>query len=189
MPKYIFLILCLVLAFAAHAQTYTLSGHVLTDTDDGVGNVLLEVVDATETVVATFTTDCSGDFSIADLAGGTNYTLRATKEGSPFNGNSTFDLVVTSRHLLGIQELPSPYTLAAADVDESGSISVMDMLLMRALILAINDAYPGSNWLFFRPGDPFASVEFDFVLNADMTNFDLITIKKGDVNGSANSCE
>ena len=65
----------------------------------------------------------------------------------------------------------------------------MDIVLLRALILDIQQTYPGENWLFFRPGDQQASSAFDIVLTADLSNYDLITIKKGDVNGSALPCE
>ncbi len=189
MSKYIFSILCSIFALTVNAQSFTLSGQVLTNDGDGVSGAVLEVVDESETVVAALTTDCTGNFTFTDLLGGTDYTLRAEKQGSIQNGNSTFDLVLISQHILGIVDLPNAYYRAAADVDESGSISVFDLLLMRGVILAILDSYPGQNWFFFRPGDQFPSAEFDFILNGDLSDFDLITVKKGDVNASAFPCE
>ena len=189
MLKYTFSILSFTLVLSVSAQSFSLSGQVLTDTDDPAGSVLLEVLDEQDEVVATQLTDCSGNYLFEDLTGGTEFTVRVSKEGSPLNGNSTFDLVLISKYLLGSGELENSYRISAADIDESGSISVLDLLRMRALILGIQQAYPGSNWLFFRPGDQQASSAFDIVLTADLSNYNLITIKKGDVNGSAFPCE
>lgn len=189
MLRYIYTLTLLLFATSSWAQTYSLGGQIATDSGETMGNVSLEIVDVDGNTVASATTDCSGDYLFSDLDAGVSYTLRVEKEGSPLNGNSTFDLVLISRHLLGIQSLPNVYRTVAADIDESGNVSVMDLLRLRAVILYIEESFGNRNWLFFRPGDLAASADYDFVLNNDLLNFDLIGIKKGDVNDTAIPCE
>lgn len=189
MLRYILSFAFTVLFCTSWSQTYNLGGQITDVADETVGGAILEVLNSEGQILATTTTDCSGTYLFSGLEAGVDYHLRVNKQGSFLNGNSTFDLVIITKHLLGTQELPTPYQVIAADIDESGSISVLDLLYLRALILAILEDYPGQNWLFFRPGDTAASTDFDFVLSSDLTDFDLITIKKGDVNGSAIPCE
>jgi hypothetical protein len=56
-------------------------------------------------------------------------------------GVSTFDLVLITRHILGETLLDSPYKLIAADVDNSGYISVSDLIQLRELILSVRTSF------------------------------------------------
>jgi hypothetical protein len=178
------------LVTAITAQSVTISGIVKDRNDEPVGSLTIDLLDAAGTVIATQGVDCDGLYSFSDLNPGTDYSLRPDKQAaSALNGVSTFDLVLISKHLLGVQSFTDIYQEAAADVDESGMISVMDMLLIRAVIYFSVEMFPGGNWLFFRTGDTQANTTFPFVLSADLTDFDFVTIKKGDVNSSSNNCE
>jgi hypothetical protein len=144
------------------------------------------------------TTDAKGHFEFPDLAFGQDYTVVPYKDDNPLNGVSTLDLILISKHILGIQRLSTPYKIIAADVDRSGHISTFDLIRLRRLILHIDDALPSQNgsWRFVdasfqfpMPENPFATY-FPEVYNInDFTDVemkaDFIAVKIGDVNASA----
>ena len=82
------------------------------------------------------------------------YTLLAEKTTGILNGVSTFDLILISKHILGIDYLDSPYKIIAADIDKSGIVSTLDLIKLRKLILDIDDALPNGNksWRFVQSG-------------------------------------
>lgn len=143
-------------------------------------------------------TDSEGHFEFPDLAFGEDYTVVPYKDDNPLNGVSTLDLILISKHILGIQQLNTPYKVIAADVDRSGHISTFDLIRMRRLILHIDDELPSQNgsWRFVdasfqfpMPENPFATY-FPEVYNInDFTDIemkaDFVAIKIGDVNASA----
>lgn len=143
-------------------------------------------------------TNEKGLFEFPELAFGQDYTVVPYKEDDPLNGVSTLDLILISKHILGIQRLTSPYKIIAADVDRSGHISTFDLIRLRRLILHIDDDLPTQNgsWRFVEasfqfpvPDNPFATY-FPEVYNInDFTDMemhaDFIAVKVGDVNASA----
>ena len=54
-----------------------------------------------------------------DLEMYNDYMIRPEKDDRPLNGVSTFDLVLISKHILGITEFENPYQMIAADVNLS----------------------------------------------------------------------
>ncbi|MFQ5445680.1 MAG: HYR domain-containing protein, partial [Saprospiraceae bacterium] len=61
-------------------------------------------------------TGADGTYQFADVPLGGDYTILPIKDVEPLNGVSTFDLVLISKHILGVQLLDSPYKIIAADV-------------------------------------------------------------------------
>ena len=57
-------------------------------------------------------------------------------------GVSTYDLVLITRHILGIQPLTSGYSIIAADASLSNSVTTFDVVELRKLILEIYDKLP-----------------------------------------------
>ena len=70
------------------------------------------------------------------------------KADNYLNGVSTYDLVLISRHAVGVQALPN-FKLLAADANMSGSVTSFDIVELRRLILGIYQSLPNSNsWRF-----------------------------------------
>ena len=56
-------------------------------------------------------------------------------------GLTTLDIIAVQRHILGLEILPKPFGWIAADVNNSGSITTLDIVLMRHVILGMNASF------------------------------------------------
>ncbi len=190
MLRYILFVVPLLLAVAGLAQPFTVSGAVQASNGAEIGSLTIDLLAADGSVISTQSVDCDGQYAFSGLESGVDYSLRLDKENSSaLNGVSTFDLVLISKHLLDVQPLGSPYSVVAADVDESGAISITDIMIAQSVIYAQTPSFPGQNWFFFSQGNTSPATTFPITLTADLTNFNFIGIKKADVNNSANNCE
>jgi len=50
------------------------------------------------------------------------YSIEPQKNDNPLNGVSTFDLVLISKHILGITKFDNPYQYIAADANKSDRV-------------------------------------------------------------------
>ena len=139
-----------------------------------------------------------GQFELDGMPIGSDYTLVPEKDGLASNGLSTMDMILISQHILGLRSLGSPYKIIAADLDRSNSITTLDLIKLRKLILRIDLEMPGggkpwrfvdANYVFKDAANPFAN-RFPEVYNVndyegEEVLADFIAIKIGDVNGSA----
>lgn len=57
------------------------------------------------------------------------------------NGVSTADLVAMQGHIPGLNLIPKPYARLAADVNNSGSITHLDQILIRKVILGVSPSF------------------------------------------------
>ena len=144
---------------------------------------------------ATMMTGSTGAYSFNDLLGGYDYSITPSRNGDYLNGVSTFDLVLISKHILGVQPLNSPYKMIAADVNNSKSITTLDLIQLRKLILSIDTQMSNnSSWRFVkrsyvfpRPNNPWFEV-FPEIININnlpgtgINNADFVAVKIGDVN-------
>jgi len=185
--------LCLSFAFI-QANSMIDSTDVLvcsyTEDDKLINNVVYETIP--EDAVGSVTTDCL-DITTASFP----LEIIPSKDGAFVNGVSTFDLVITMKHILGNQLLDSPYKIIAADVNRDGKISVMDLIFLRQLILGQVITFPNSDpWIFVNadyefsdPTNPFP--ELENAMNMILQNIpedpaSFIGIKVGDLNNSVN---
>lgn len=140
-------------------------------------------------------TGVSGDYTF-QLTTGQGYELIAEKNDKPLNGVSTFDLILMSKHILGITPFETPYQYIAADINKSGTITAFDLVQLRRLILNIEADFPSNqSWRFidaqyeFTTDQPLLeSFTEKITINNHSSNrmdADFIAIKIGDLNGSA----
>ncbi|NUO00391.1 MAG: T9SS type A sorting domain-containing protein, partial [Saprospiraceae bacterium] len=65
------------------------------------------------------------------------------------NGVSTLDVLKIRKHILDEKPLPIPYAQIAADVNHSGEITTLDIILIRRVILAIDEEFANvPSWRF-----------------------------------------
>jgi hypothetical protein len=126
-----------------------------------------------------------------------DYTVTPTKDDNPLNGVSTYDLVLISKHILGLEPLASPYKMIAADANKSNSITTFDIVEIRKLILGIYTELPNNtSWRFVdedfafpNPANPFQTQFPEIITLANVQGpqlaDDFVGVKIGDVNGTA----
>jgi hypothetical protein len=128
------------------------------------------------------TTNSEGVFKFSDLNADKKYTLNITKENQYLEGVSTYDLLLINRHILGIKPIMSKYGMIAADVNNSGSITTLDMVLIKKMILQIEKKFPNNtNWHFFDKNQQEIIL---FYPKEPWTIDEIIGIKTGDVSGA-----
>ena len=166
-------------------------GEILTEKSEPIENVSVKLEGSDTPVIMT---DSEGEFAFSEMPVGGYYSVVPELNDNPLNGVSTLDLVMIQRHILGLTKLNTPYKMIAADVDKSGSITAIDMIELRKLILGINSEFQNNDsWRIidgqfdFVDGDPFTTSfpeSYDiFELNSDVS-LDFIGVKVGDVDNS-----
>lgn len=142
----------------------------------------------------TQTTDETGTVLFGPLDDGITFSVGGIKNNEHANGVTTADIIIISRHILGIDPLGSPYKLIAADANRSGSITTFDIVTLRSLILGIVDSFPNNtSWRFFpadlvfpNPSNPFQGpLTLPTYSTPLLVPVELIGIKIGDVNNTA----
>jgi len=178
-----------------HCSGQPLIGYIATILNDPVEDVQVHLNNST--MNENFTTTGTGEYDFENLPMGADYSITPEKTDGPLNGVTTFDLVIISKHILGVSILDSPYKLIAADVNSSGTVTTFDLVELRKLILHINDDFPNnSSWRFVdkdytfpTPSNPWEQTFPEVInlnnLNAAVDDADFVAIKIGDVNGSA----
>jgi len=123
------------------------------------------------------------------------YIITPKKNINYLNGVTTYDLVLIAKHILGTELLDSPYKIIAADANHSESLTTLDIVKLRALILHIDDElesneswrFVDANYFFPNPSNPFQE-EFPEIYQYEIGSYDpgnFIAMKIGDVNGTA----
>jgi len=125
-----------------------------------------------------------------------DFTITPLKDDNPLNGVTTYDLVLISKHILGIEPLGSPYRMIAADANKSNSITTFDIVEIRKLILGIYNELPNNtSWRFVdkshvfpNPANPFMGPIPENISIADVLTNQLdqnfVGVKIGDVNST-----
>lgn len=145
--------------------------------------------------------DADGFFAAPDCRNNESYKLAACKNDNILCGVSAFDLVLLSQHILGIEYLSSTYLLIAADVNNSGSITTLDLIEIRKVILGLATNFPNNvpSWRFIAcdysfttPASPWGELDeaqlYDYSLaNGYKPCFN--GVKMGDMNCNADSEE
>ena len=169
-----------------------IGGHISTEIGTAVGEVQVNLSGPElDTYVMT---DEKGEYAFESLDAHYNYEVIPTKDNDPLAGVSTLDLVIVQQHILGIKKFESPYKLIAADVNNSESITAVDLIQLRKMILGKYDNFPENNsWRFVESvfgiidnTSPWPFIEGMFIedLDEDKMHNDFVAVKVGDVNGS-----
>ena len=169
-----------------------ISGTIETEVGEKVDEVTVSIggYDMTPTV-----TGVDGNYQFGKLPNNSNYTIAPEKNMEPLNGVSTFDLVLISKHILGLNRLDSPYKQIAADINRSGTVTAYDLVQLRQLILNVTTEFANNDsWRFVDANYQFttenaAAESFAEVASignlADNTEAHFVAVKIGDVNTTA----
>ena len=172
-----------------------LRGTVKTEENIGVKEVTVKLEASLAEFPRTTNTNESGEYAFEGNPIGIDYSITASKEDFSTNGVSTLDLVLIQRHILGLQNLNSPYKIIAADINRDDNVSSIDIVELRKVVLGIQDEFQSNtSWRFIKAEQifedatsPFPVVEIrdvdDYQGDEGLQNF--IAIKVGDVNATA----
>lgn len=177
------------------ARAIRIEGDVYTENLEMIENVEIGLQEMTTTQMNIANTDSQGHFAFENIDSGDDYQLLPTSADDYLNGVSTLDLIMIQRHILGLEQLDSPYKLIAADINGSENINGLDLIELRKLILGIYTELPQNDSWNFVDGaqvfvDPSAPWPFTKKIelnqpSQDMMENDFIAVKIGDVNSSA----
>jgi len=170
------------------------AGNIHTEQGWDVEQVMVDVNDGS---TMPFMTGGNGNYEFPGLVAGNDYTITPEKNMNPLNGVTTLDLVIIQKHILGIYPITTPYKMIAADANGNDEISTLDLVILRRLILQIDDDFTNvdswrfvdANYEFPEPTNPWSET-FPEVYNinnlaTDMPDVDFVAIKVGDLNGNA----
>ena len=175
-------------------MTSDITGVVVTEEGDPLPNVQVNVInDDTPMQVMTA---AEGTFNFWGVPACDVAMVGMERDNDLTNGVSTADLIRIQQHILGVQTLDGPYKRIAADVDRSGTISVLDQIYIRRVILGQSNFFPNNfSWRFvdakyeFQTDQPQAEdfteiITVEDVLSEDMS-LQFIGVKVADVTGDA----
>jgi large repetitive protein len=143
-------------------------------------------------------TDAGGNYSFSNLNAGGTFTVTPHKDTNDQNGVTTYDLVLISKHILGLEPFSSPWKILASDANKSNTVTTFDIVEGRKVILGINSEFPSNtSWRFFPadltfadPNDPFTgmllteSISLEN-LQQNVSNIHFRGVKICDTNNSA----
>ena len=146
-------------------------------------------------------TDSCFSIKVSQLPFGADYSisLRSGRDVDAINGVSTLDLLLISKHILGVEPFTNLYQALAADVNLSNSVTTLDIVEIRKVILGIRDSFPvAPSWRLMRPlntpgnmNQPLTVVVDSFALavaaladDPTFTGFNFVALKMGDINNN-----
>ncbi len=172
-----------------------ITGMVITKTEQGIPMVEMQLSDNSSfTNKITDITSTTGTYSFPLLESGNGYYLQGYKNDDVLNGVSAIDLIHLQKHLLGISPFTMLHQYIAADVNHSGAVNVLDLVLIQKLLLGSITSFPGNtSWRFgYLPQDmsgldmsAFKEVYNIEYLDKDPHLVNFVGIKIGDLNGDA----
>ena len=173
----------------------SISGIVATSGDLKLRGIEMRMYDDPSLTNEVVTNTAAGGFYRFDgLEPKNDYYIRGFKDTDPTDGVNTIDLIQIQKHLLGIKRFASPYQMIAADANRSNSITAIDLIIIRKLLLGKYASFPdNTSWRFgiasqyLEPGAPWffeETLKIEY-LGADITDADFIGVKTGDVTGDA----
>ena len=173
-----------------------ISGELMTEENESVSDVTIQIEGDLNNTMYQFQTSADGIYSMA-VPATDDYLVTAQRNDDFDNGVSTYDIVLITKHILGIQSLGSPYKLIAADVNNNAAITAMDLVEIRKLILGITYEFSNNtSWRFIdrgytfpNPANPWQSdfpelIYLTNLVNEDELEADFVATKVGDVNNS-----
>lgn len=171
-----------------------LIGEIMTEHTDAISQATVKLSGPGGTLPEVITST-DGKFTFANVTPENDYSIKPERNDDHRNGVSTLDLVRIQKHLLGKELFTSPYQYIAADANASGSVSAVDLIEIRKLILGLNSQYPlNQSWRFVKAGSamepnhpwPFEeTIEINNLTGSEINNLDFVGVKVGDVNNTA----
>jgi hypothetical protein len=114
--------------------------------------------------------DIDGNYSACQICFDCNrQKITPVLDLDPLNGVNTYDLILISRHILGLEPLNTPFKLISADANNSGTVTTFDIVALRKLILGTLTSFSQiesmqKSWRFFDQGYIFPNPQNPWIL-------------------------
>ena len=169
-----------------------IAGEIAKENGQTIANVEINCTNA-----GSMMTVSDGLYDFSNMIYGNTYTVTPFKDDTPTNGVTGLDMVFIQQHILSTAFLDSPYKMIAADANNSGAITTLDLAAIQSIILSNTLQFPNNtswrfipkDFVFTDPTNPFLD---DFPESITLTNLtmdeldeDFVAIKVGDVNLNA----
>jgi hypothetical protein len=184
-----------------NGTTANVAGALKTEMVDGLQDGSVKVTGNSPLAASytyTQTTNAAGVYTFSNVIPlGSNGVVAPLKNDNHLNGVTTYDLLLISKHILGVTPLSTPYKMIAADVNKSGSITTFDIVELRKLILGIYTELPANtSWRFVDKSFVFPNSSNPFTtafpetrtissIQSNLLEENFVAMKIGDVNDNA----
>ena len=183
-------------SFCVNPLTFKIDGTVRSMYGEEMEGVLVKINAFEENTIYDEITDKLGRYDFGDMTQDTDYSIAPLKNDDWPNGVSTLDLITIQNHILGTKKFESAFQFIAGDVNADQSISAIDLVVLRKLILGITDEIESNtSWRFAWSGQSLAAESADaqiqpmekYVILALTRNMyvDWEGVKVGDLTGNA----
>jgi hypothetical protein len=178
-----------------NVQTTVVSGKIISNKGKNIVGAEITMNNGIPEMTKSVITNNLGDYSFPNAVMHYDYSITGKKNDDYLNGVSTLDLVMIQRHVLDLERFNDAYSLIAADINSDQKVSASDLVELRKLILGIYEILPNNgSWKFINSNQTFADINNPWPLNERinindldhaMNNQNFVSVKIGDVNGSA----
>ena len=176
-------------ARACPAGSVNISGIIQTEQLNAVENVSVNLISLDNQNVSSSVSGVDGLYAFTEMEP-SQYRVVTAKNDDIINGVSTLDLVLIQQHILDIQRFDSPYKVIAADINNNQSVSAVDLLELRKVILGVSNTFTNNtSWRFVDANETFTDILNPWGFNESQDilgegEFNFIGIKIGDVNAN-----
>ncbi len=102
----------------------------------------------------------SGTEIVLMLPAGGDFSIKPYLNENVKNGITTFDIVETRKHILGITLFSSPFQLFAADVTHDDTVTTYDLVGMSKVSIGVDTLFPfNTSWRFLAADFVFDSIK------------------------------
>jgi hypothetical protein len=129
-----------------------------------LGEVQLVLKSEEESLVVT--SDVVGRYNFEEYNSTGPHSLTAYDNEEPLEDVSTLDLVLLQKHILGIKPFENLAHYIAGDINNSQSITAIDLIELRKVILGINESFPNNTSWRFHEADK--ELVLPFVINEEI---------------------
>ncbi len=179
----------LLFSFSTVEAQYSISGGIRCANNSPMSNVAVTI--SGDGINQTVYTDGLGQYEFTNIGMGT-YNITPSKEGNnAIEGVTTLDILLALQSIFNNTPI-NPFAFLAADMNNSGAITTVDLLQIRFILLAIETDCPNDQcWRFasadYQIAPPNGSVDMITVFNLEegVANIDFVGVKLGDVNFDA----
>ena len=173
------------------------AGTIMTQDQKKVPNATITIVpNGNACAPQTTTTDFMGNYAICACGYGA-YTVTPSRKYDLCGGIEEQDIFLITQHILNLMPFTSPYTMIAADINRSGTITMLDVIELRRCLLGhppfnqnvIAWQFVPSSYNFPNPMNPFAppfptSSQVVVGNGVSATGVNFVGMKSGDVQGN-----